>query len=184
MNRGELADPNPLLWTPRLRLEPQRAEHAGAMLEVLADPRTHQYLPSDPPQDERLLRERYARLETRRSPDGAELWLNWVVFQDWQAIGTVQATVQPENDRADVAYVFHPGAWGQGYAAEAMRTLLDFLQHGLRVTHFQANIDTRNLPSQRLVERLGFLRVREIPGADEFKGALSDEFIYERRHGG
>lgn len=56
------------------------------------------------------LRERYARLEKPHSPAGGELWRNWVVFHDLQAIGTVQVTVTPENV-AEVAYVFHSGAW-------------------------------------------------------------------------
>ncbi|RTR25366.1 GNAT family N-acetyltransferase [Deinococcus radiophilus] len=176
----EAADPNPPLVTGRLRLEPQRAEHTPLMMRVLADPRTHTYLPSDPPEDEAALRERYARLESRRSPDGSELWLNWVVFQSTQAIGTVQATVQPERAQAEVAYVFHPGNWGQGYAAEAVQALLDFLCTELEVKQFRATTDTRNLASQRLLERLGFTQVSEIRGADKFKGTVSDEYIYER----
>ncbi|WP_425147285.1 GNAT family N-acetyltransferase [Deinococcus sp.] len=174
------ADLNPLLTTPRLRLEPQVAAHAPAMLAVLADPRVHSYLPSNPPTDPEALRGRYERLESRRSPDGSELWLNWTVFRDSAALGTVQATVHPAEHLADVAYVFAPAAWGQGYASEAMQAVLEHLRATLGVQLFRASIDTRNVASQRLAERLGFVRVAEVKAADEFKGALSDEFVYER----
>ena len=41
-----------------------------------------------------------------------------------------------------------------------------------------AEIDTRNIPSIHLVERLGFTRVAYIPHADEFKGNVSNEYRY------
>ncbi len=173
------AEVNPLISTARLRLEPQTAAHADVMFQVLADPRVHTFLPSDPPTRD-LLVERFARLESRRSPDAAELWLNWVVYRENDAIGTVQASVNLAEACADVAYVFHPAAWGQGYAREAMGALLAFLHQDLGVQRYRATIDTRNAPSQRLVEHVGFTRVREVKGADEFKGSVSDEYVYER----
>ncbi|WP_424951776.1 GNAT family N-acetyltransferase [Deinococcus sp.] len=172
-------DPNPPLRTPRLRLDPQVAGHAEAMLKVLADPRVHLYIPSDPPTDLTALRARYERLESRRSTDGHELWLNWTVFADSAVIGTMQATVNVAEGVAEVAYVFGPLSWGQGYATEAMRALLDFLHTGLGLTRFRAHLDTRNAASARLAERLGFVRVAELKGADEFKGVVSDEYVYE-----
>lgn len=172
-------DPNPRLLTPRLTLEPQRAEHAAVMAAVLADPRVHTFLPSSPPR-EGDLRERFARLETRASPDGAEAWLNWVVFArpGGAALGTVQATVRPARAEADVAYVFAPSAWGQGYAAEAMTALLQFLAGEWEVRAALAQVDTRNAASLRLLERLGFGRSGFTPGADVIRGTVSDEYSY------
>lgn len=178
------AEVNPLISTARLRLEPQTAAHADAMFQVLADPRVHTFLPSDPPTTRDVLVERFARLESRRSPDAAELWLNWVVYQQDAAIGTVQASVNLAEASADVAYAFHPSAWGHGYAHEAMRALLAFLHQDLGVQRYRATIDTRNTPSQRLVELLGFAQVRVVKAADESKGSVSDEFIYEREEEG
>lgn len=153
------------------------------MLAVLADPRVHTFLPSSPPQDVEALRERFTRLESRRSPDGQEKWLNWVAVRrpDGPALGTVQATVRPLGAEADVAYVFHPSAWGQGYAAEALRALLDFLASGWGVREAAAQVDTRNLASIRLLTRLGFRQTGFTPHADEFRGEVSDEFTYRLR---
>ena len=55
-----------------------------------------------------------------------------------------------------------------------MRAVLAFLP-SLGVSLAKAYIDTRNLASQRLVTRLGFVQVDEILVADEFKGEVSDE---------
>ena len=211
---------SPLLTTARLRLAPQVAAHAETMLMVLADSRTHLYIPTQPPTDLAALQARYAALEARRSPDGSQWWLNWTVYTAECAIGTVQATVWPEQLCSSVAYIlygfrlfragiepvllllplvgldrvqhtdaehdligvriiFHPDAWGRGYAGEAMHAVLHFLHFERGITRFKAEIDTRNTASQRLAQRLGFIRVDQILGADEFKGAVSDEFIYK-----
>ncbi len=65
--------------TPSLRLEPQTAAHADEMFPLLADGEVYRYLDGAPPSSLDALRGRFERLETRRSPDSTELWLNWVV---------------------------------------------------------------------------------------------------------
>ena len=52
-----------------------------------------------PPDDVEVLRERFERWEQRRSPDGAELWLNWAVRlrEERRAIGVLQATVADDE---------------------------------------------------------------------------------------
>ena len=180
MNTRQL---NPELFTERLRLEPQLGSHAQVMMYVLSDARTHKFIPSDPPKDEAKLRERFEKLESRLSADGAEYWLNWIVFLDEQAlgtvaIGTVQASVYPETKCADIAYLFHPDSWGKSYAREATQRMLAYLRNDLAVQTFTASVDTRNLASQRLLESLGFTQTNYVENADEFKGSVSHEYVY------
>ena len=170
--------PNPPLATARLRLDPQVRGHAEAMLRVLADPRIYAFIPTDPPTDLATLAARYERLESRRSPDERELWLNWIAFCGDDAIGTVEATVHLERSSTAIAYLFDPARWGHGYAREAVRGVLDHLEHAGQTAVFTAHIDTRNQASRRLVEQLGFLQVGTIEGADTFKGSVSDEAVY------
>ena len=76
-----------------LVLEPLTVAHAPEMFEVLCDPLTHQYIDHPPPSSVDHLRAVYKQLETRKSPDGRQLWLNWVVRLPGQpAMGYVQAT--------------------------------------------------------------------------------------------
>ncbi len=128
----------------------------------------------------RLLAARFARLETRRSLDGTEHWLNWVVFAEERPIGFVQATVGAEG--ATLAYLLHPSAWGYGYASEAVRAMIDHLQRVLAVTRCIAVIDSRNAASQKLAQRLGFSAIGTETQADFFKDTFSDEitFVAER----
>jgi RimJ/RimL family protein N-acetyltransferase len=81
------------LRTPRLTLEPQVAAHAETMFALLQDPAIYAY-ENTPPASLESLRQRFCRLESRRSADGQERWLNWVLRLPTGALaGFVQATV-------------------------------------------------------------------------------------------
>ncbi len=69
-----------ILESARIRLEPLRKEHAEAMFPGLSNPRLYEFIADDPPASLEVLREKYTRLESRRSPSGDDRWLNWIVF--------------------------------------------------------------------------------------------------------
>ena len=144
------------LDAPPLVLEPLTAADAAALFEVLSDPQIYRHLDEAPPASVDALRARYLRLEARRSPDGAQRWLNWTVRLPGQPpMGYVQATVVAP-DRAWVAYVLGRPHWGRGHAHTAMRAVLDHLASHYGVARFLATVEAANLRSIRLLERLGF----------------------------
>jgi RimJ/RimL family protein N-acetyltransferase len=141
--------------TRRLSLEPQVAAHAGEMFAVLSDPAIYEY-ENAPPRSLEWLRERYTRLESRRSADGEQQWLNWVIrLPGGELIGYVQATVFP-GGRAASAYELASRYWGRGFAREACEAMLAELaaKYGVRSAH--AVFKRNNTRSSRLLERLGF----------------------------
>jgi RimJ/RimL family protein N-acetyltransferase len=144
-----------LVATERLALEPQVAAHAEEMFLVLGDPAIYEY-ENEPPPSLEWLRDRFTRLETRRSADGRERWLNWVVrLRGDGLIGFVQATVDP-NGGASIAYILSSRHWGRGYAHEAVRSMTDELVGRYGVRRLYAVFKTANDRSRRLLERLGF----------------------------
>lgn len=167
------------LRTPKLTLEPLRASHAAEMFEALSNPSHYTFIPQDPPASLEVLRQRYERLESRRSPNGRELWLNWAVrLETGEAAGLIQATCYPDG-RAAIAYELFLAFQGRGIATYAVRTMLKHLHEDLPLTKASALVDTRNMKSIGLLERLGFVRTRFIKDAAFFKGATSDEYAYE-----
>ena len=118
--------------TERLDLEPLTADHAAELAPVLDDPALHEFIGGAPLPAAALAR-RYARLAARRSPDGHQLWGNWVmrVRDTGNAVGTVQVTMPahgPDAGPAEVAWVVGVQAQGRGYAKEAARSLVARLQ--------------------------------------------------------
>jgi ribosomal-protein-alanine N-acetyltransferase len=165
------------LETPRLRLEPQTEAHAEAMFEVLGDPAIYRF-ENAPPASFDSLRERFAKLETRRSGDGQEQWLNWVLRRHGgDLIGYVQATVRSDG-QAFVAYVLASTSWGQGLASEAVAAMLDELATRYGVHMALAVFKRANARSQRLLLRLGFATA---DAADRLRLAVdADEDLMQR----
>jgi hypothetical protein len=76
------------------------------MAEVLSDPALYVHTGGEPPNSAEL-RARYARQARGVSPDGSELWFNWIVRRrsSSKAIGYVQVTLVRDTGVADVAWV-------------------------------------------------------------------------------
>lgn len=118
------------LVTRRLRLLPLRVSHAEEMATVLGDPGLHTFIGGSPATAE-ALRERYARM-VAGSPEPAVSWCNWVIQRGDELVGTVQATIGP--DEAEIAWVVGTPWQGLGIAKEAAVALVDWLRRrGVRV---------------------------------------------------
>jgi RimJ/RimL family protein N-acetyltransferase len=143
--------------TERLDLEPVEAHHAAELTPLLDDKALHEFT-GGAPLSQAALAARYARLASRRSPDGSQLWGNWVirVRATGTAAGTVQATMPtagPTAGPAEVAWVVARRFQGRGYAKEAARSLVTVLdQAGWAVI---AHIHPGHLASQGVARAAG-----------------------------
>jgi [ribosomal protein S5]-alanine N-acetyltransferase len=148
-------------------LEPQLASHAAELYAVIRDPSLYEFIDDKEPASEAALRERLLRLESRRSPDGTEHWLNWVVRNSsGELVGYVQATVTPDHS-AEIAYVLGRDHWRKGYAYAACASMIAELRSGYGVTRLTATLDPANAASLALLRKLGLgLDWEDLP-ADE-----------------
>jgi [ribosomal protein S5]-alanine N-acetyltransferase len=173
------------LETERLLLEPILPGHAPLLVKDLADEHLYRFIPTDASESAETLETRYRKLASRRSPDGAQVWLNFAMrlredgtLPETSYVGMLEATVFP-NRSAYIAYTVFVPFWRQGYAREGCARMLRHLLEDYRVRVVVAEMDTRNAASVALVESLGFERVGTTLGADHFKGSVSDEHRYE-----
>lgn len=158
---------------PRFRLEERRVAHAAELFEVLRDPSLYAFLDEAPPESVEALAQKLARSESRRSPDGREHWLNWVVRAESGAIaGYVQSTVD-ENLEVNVAYVFAPAFQGGGIATAAVRQMMEIVASEHPGAVFVVVAEAANERSLRLARRLGFapappeVATRRLPSPSE-----------------
>ncbi|MFD9411368.1 GNAT family N-acetyltransferase [Streptomyces sp. NPDC059989] len=112
---------------PRVDLVPLEAGHADEMAGVLGDPALHAFI-GGAPLAVGALRARYERL-AGGSPDPGVVWANWVVRLRGagRLVGTVQATITPARDLAELAWVVGTPWQGRGLAAEAARVMAAWL---------------------------------------------------------
>lgn len=155
------------IFTPRLELRRTRVEDAAAMFEALRHSEMYRYVPHKTPATTADLEMRFARVMQETAPDRLEQWLNWTVWRhdDGAPLGTVEATVD-QHHAASIGYIFDSRTWGNGYATEAVKAMMDHLRaQGALV--FKAEIDIQNDASKAVVRRLGFTHT-STEGADEF----------------
>jgi ribosomal-protein-alanine N-acetyltransferase len=107
-----------------------------------------------------------ARLAVDRVSDGA--FIGWCGLSRWN----------PENRSASMGYCFDDEVWGQGYATEAARALLQWAFNTLDLNRVQAETDTRNAASARVLEKLGFLREGTLREDCVVNGDVSDSWVY------
>jgi ribosomal-protein-alanine N-acetyltransferase len=170
--------PTPTLETPRLRLRPFADADADALFELQSNAFVLRYWDA-PPWTERARARRFisacrrmadegtgARLAMDRASDGA--FLGWCTLSRWN----------PVYRSASLGYCLDDAAWGQGYATEAARALLLWAFDTLDLNRVQAETDTRNVASARVLEKLGFVREGTLREDCVVNGEVSDSWVF------
>jgi RimJ/RimL family protein N-acetyltransferase len=163
---SSLTDIDARISTARLVLEPLRSDHAEELFSVLSDVMLYEYTHEAPPASAIGLRYRYRFLEARRSADGTEAWLNWVLVESMtgMSIGYVQATVK--SNCADVAWVVGTPWQRRGFATEAAQAVVMWLSCA-GVKAIRARIHPMHTASQRVAANAGLSRTLEVIGGEE-----------------
>ena len=76
--------------------------------------------------------------------------------EDGVLIGDCAFYLSEDNRQAEIAFTLASAFQGQGYAAEAVKRLLEALFIGLQLHRVFANVDPANTGSINLLTRLGF----------------------------
>ena len=107
-----------------------------------------------------------ARLAMDRGP--GEAFLGWCGVTRYN----------PDYRSASLGYCLDEPAWGHGYATEAAGALLQWAFDTLDLNRVQAETDTRNGASARVLEKLGFVREGTLREDCVVNGDVSDSWVY------
>lgn len=103
-----------------------------------------------------------------------------VVVRDTNTlIGDVSLTVlSREHAQGEIGFVLDPDQQGRGYGREAATVLLRLGFEDLELHRLIGRCDPRNVPSWRLLERLGMRREAHFRESKIFRGEWGDEYVY------
>jgi ribosomal-protein-alanine N-acetyltransferase len=98
--------------------------------------------------------------------------VSWVVDlkHDHTLLGQVTLAQLSKSDTWSLAYWIHPNHWGQGYATEAAKKVLEFGTEKLKATKFWAGTAEWNTSSVCVLEKLGMLHGSDNPQGYNIKG--------------
>jgi len=83
-----------------------------------------------------------------------------------------------QNRRCEIGYALGSRHWGQGYAYEALHALLDYGFRELDLNRVEADVDPANIPSGRVLEKLGFRKEGYMPERWIVHGEMADTVNY------
>lgn len=149
--------PPPPLRTERLLLRPFVAADADAIYTLQCNARVLRYWDS-PPWTERGRADAFIASCRKMEEDGSGARLA-IETDDGRFIGwCAMFGWNPAFRSLGIGYCFHEAAWGKGYATEAVRAMLRWAYESLDLNRVEAELDTRNGASARVLEKLGFAR--------------------------
>ncbi|MFI6138898.1 GNAT family N-acetyltransferase [Streptomyces griseus] len=170
--------PTPELHTPRLRLRAFTDADAAPLYALQSDPHVLRYWDSppwtDPARSQRFLATcrrieeegSGARVAVERASDGS--FIGWCGLTSWN----------PDFRSASLGYVFEADVWGHGYATESAHAVLRWAFDTLDLNRVQAETDTRNTASARVLEKLGFVREGTLREDCVVNGDVSDSWVF------
>jgi RimJ/RimL family protein N-acetyltransferase len=132
-----------------------------------------------PPWSERARAERFITACQHMADEGSGARLAIDRACDRTFIGWCSLTRWNRDYRsASMGYCLEAAAWGHGYATEAGQALLRWAFDTLDLNRVQAETDTRNTASARVLEKLGFVREGTLRQDCIVNGEVSDSWVY------
>jgi ribosomal-protein-alanine N-acetyltransferase len=162
--------------TCRLHLRPLSTADAPSIFHMRSDPETMRFWDWPPAKDPRAV---FGTVAAQIDDMERGRAIYWAVCLDEQTIGCCDLSeIDARHARAEVGYIFARGAWGQGYALEAMKAVAGYAFGPLALERLYARIHARNEASRRLLTRLGFSYEGTLRGHVMRDGARRDCQIY------
>jgi len=167
------------LITPRLIIRHLRDPDLESFLAYRNDPEVARYQGWNVPYTRENALEFIAEMKDKQPTPGEWLQLALELPETGEIIGDVAVHMMKSDPRqAYLGYTIARPHWGQGYASEAVRAVLDYLFCELNLHRVVAECDVENTASQKLLERLGFRREAHLIENIFFKGQYGSEYHY------
>ena len=112
----------------------------------------------------------FARMIIENTQDEPRTRFAFVVTieEDSRVIGAGEVNIRNiRNRNGEISYIINPRYWGNGYASEVARFLLEFGFSKLKLHRIYATCDPRNIASSKVLEKMGM----------EYEGRMRDTLL-------
>lgn len=147
----------PQLQSERLSLDPIAVADAPVMVAVLADEELHEFTGGEP-RDLENMTATFERL-VAGCPRPEEVWHNWILRKDGDAIGFVQATIIEKT--AILGWTIGLKWQRNGYASEGAEVVARWLRTSQNLT-IHAHIHTEHVASHKVASHIGLGATNQI----------------------
>ncbi|KZB52372.1 GNAT family N-acetyltransferase [Thalassospira xiamenensis] len=171
--------PSTPIQTNRLSLRPFMASDFDQYAAYHSQPSVYRYLYTAPPAANALTEQFSIVLTAPFDAEGDVFRLAVINRDDDTLLGEVLLKLASIAAlQAEVGYIFNPDFSGHGYATEAVSAMIDLGFNHFGFHRIFARLDTENIGSVGIVERLGLRCEAHLIENDRFNGVWGDEYIY------
>ncbi|SOC17492.1 GNAT family N-acetyltransferase [Thalassospira xiamenensis] len=171
--------PSTPIQTNRLSLRPFMACDFDQYAAYHSQPSVYRYLYAAPPAANVLTEQFSVLLTAPFDAEGDVFRLAVINRDDDTLLGEVLLKLASIAAlQAEVGYIFNPDFSGHGYATEAVSAMIDLGFNHFGFHRIFARLDTENIGSVGIVERLGLRCEAHLIENDRFNGVWGDEYIY------
>ncbi len=166
---------NPILTTERLRLYPWQEDDFSLLVELHGDPDVQRFLEAGGPAwDEASLRRRLARFRADHAEHG---WSKFKVLDaQGRFVGRAGFSLFEQTGEVELGYTFKRECWGQGYATEVARALLEWIYRATSLDHVIGFAVADHAASRRVLEKVG-MRLTDVR---DYKGLPNAFYRHDR----
>lgn len=101
-----------------------------------------------------------------------------ILKKDGVPIGDINHRGGTQHSPMEIGYALVPNERGRGYGTEAIAIMVDYLILAQDIQRIQATTLTDNKPSQRALEKAGFIKEGLMRKSSWVRGRWRDDFMY------
>lgn len=170
--------PYPKLESARLILRKPSKKDIPAYHQILSSPDTSRYseLPENP--NEKRTKRFLVWMSKLHSSRSGIAWLI-CVRETGIVIGAIRLyKIDNKAFCGLLAYEIHPKYWNQGYASEALRKVVEFAHHDIKLNRLEAWSCVNNIASEHVLKKNGFILEGLLREKVSIRGELMDVQVF------
>jgi len=167
------------LKTDRLLLREINEENLDFLMELKTRPETNKYENGGIPSNDSIIEHCHLLIEKAEllPEEGAIMYA--VYNAKDEMIGDVHLNCNwKETGEWEIGYGFLCEYWGNGYATEAVKTVIEFAFKKLHIHKLMAFINAENIRSVALAKRIGMVQEGHMREGRLVDGKWNDEFVF------
>ena len=150
-----------ILRTERLLIRPFKESDINDLYDIYCDTKVCKYLLHDVWNEDNKLKEFQQKLKYNKLEEGK-----------------ISICHTEMKETVEIGYTFNSRYSGKGYAYESVKTVVEYLFKNYGVHRIIANLDSRNLSSAKLCERIGMRKEAHFIKDYWNKEEWTDSYIY------
>lgn len=171
-------NPFPVLETKRLILRKVTKEDANSILDYLSDEEVMKYYGLEP---FKSINDALDEISWYQSIHNNKTGIRWGITLKEQGIVVGSCGFHnsvSQHFRTEIGFELNKEQWGKGVAVEAVEAIINYGFEHMNFQRIEALIEPPNLSSQKLVEKLGFIREGLLRNYEFTRDKFDDLYMY------